>query len=139
MNRQLVEQSWNTLADHDESIGRRFSQQLMHKYPQYLESMSEGPLRIQSESMPFILEMVTWMEPQSDEVPPFMVELARLYRDQGIELDDMDRFREVMLEVLNEFGTQYIADWAEAYLEAWNDAFEIQVIPALLSYMEEAA
>jgi len=139
MNRKLVEQSWNTLADHDESIGHRFYQQITHKYSQYLESMSEGPLRVQSDSMPFILEMVTWMEPQSDDVPPFMVELARLYRDQGIELEDMDNFREVMLEVLDEYGHQYIAGWSQAYLDAWNDAFEIQVIPTLLSCMDEAA
>lgn len=139
MNRKFVAQSWNTLADHDESIGRRFYQQLTHRYPQYLESLSEGPLRVQSDSMPFILEMVTWMEPQSDDVPPFMVELARLYRDQGIELEDMDNFREVMLEVLNEYGYQYIADWSQDYLDAWNDVFEIQLIPALLSCMDEAA
>jgi hemoglobin-like flavoprotein len=139
MNRKLVEQSWNTLADYDESIGRRFYELLTQKYPQYLATLTEGPLKVQSESMPFILEMVTWMEPQSDDVPPFMVELARLYRDQGIELEDFDRFREVMLEVLNEYGSQYVSDWSEDYLEAWNDAFEIQVIPALLSCMEKAA
>jgi len=139
MNRKLVEKSWDTLGDHDESISQRFYQQLTHKYPQYLVSMSEGPLRAQSDSMPFILEMVTWLEPQSDELPPFMVELARLYRDQGIELEDIDNFREVMLEVLDEYGRQYIDDWSQSYLEAWNDAFEIQVIPALLSCMEEAA
>jgi hypothetical protein len=68
-----------------------------------------------------------------------MSRLAQLYKEQGITLDDMENFREVMLEVLDEFGSQYVSEWSRDYLEAWNDAFEVQVIPAILSSMDEAA
>jgi hemoglobin-like flavoprotein len=139
MNRTLVDASWNQLDEHDDAIGQRFFELLTHKYPQYLELLAEGGLKEQNESLPLILEIVTWMEPQSDDVPPYMSRLAQLYKEQGITLDDMENFREVMLEVLDEFGSQYVSDWSRDYLEAWNDAFEVQVIPAILSSMDEAA
>lgn len=139
MNRTLVEESWNLLVDHDDAIRHRFFEQLTHKYPQYLELLAEGPLREQNESLPLILEIVTWMEPQSDEVPPYMSQLAKLYKEHGITLDDMENFREVMLEVLEEYGSRYVPGWSKEYVEAWSDAFEVQVIPALLSCMDEAA
>jgi len=139
MNRTLVEKSWNQLVDHDDAISQRFFVQLTHKHPQYLELLAESGLKEQNESLPLILEIVTWMEPQSDEVPPYMSQLAQLYKEQGITLEDMENFREVMLEVLDEYGSQYVSDWSQEYLQAWDDAFEVQVIPALLSCMDEAA
>jgi hemoglobin-like flavoprotein len=139
MNHELLEQSWDALSDYHDAIAETYYERLLFAYPQYQEVMDELPMQDQRASMPQILEMVTWMTSQDDEVMPMVDAMASDLNSAGIDLDDMEVFSETMVSVIDDFGGRHVEGWNDAYREAWEDAFAVILIPALLGSMDKAA
>ena len=139
MNNELLETSWRALSEYHDRIAETYCQRLLLAYPQYQEVMEELPMQDQCKSLPQILEMVTWMTSQDDEVIPYISTMAADLKSSNIDLDDMENFRDVMVSVIDDFGRHYVGNWTEAYREAWEDAFDVVLIPTLLGSMDKAA
>jgi hypothetical protein len=139
MNHELLEQSWNELVDFQDAIADTYYERLTLAYPQYEAVLEELPMQNQRESLPQILEMVTWMHPQDDDAIPFIGKMAADLEAAKMELDDLETFREVMVSVIDDFGRRHVSGWSNDHRDAWDDAFEITLIPMLLSSMDKAA
>ena len=139
MNNELLEKSWDALSEYHDRIAETYCQRLLLAYPQYQEVMEELPMQDQCESMPQILEMVTWMTSQDDEVMPYIETMAADLKSSNMDLEDMDNFREIMVSVIDDFGRNFTEGWYDAYREAWEDAFDVVLIPTLLGCMDKAA
>lgn len=139
MNQELLEKSWSDLVEYQEAIASTYYERLMLAYPQYEDVLGEQPMQNQRDSLPQILEMVTWMHPQDEEVIPFIGQMAGDLEAVKMDLNDLDIFREIMVSVIDDFGQRHVSGWTDDYREAWDDAFQVMLIPLLLSSMDKAA
>ncbi len=139
MSEQLLQQTWDALQAREADIRNEFFEILISRYPEYLDRLAQPELLEAMGSIDNLLEMVTWMEQGSEERIPYIARLGALFREQGIDFEDMDRFRELMLEVLDRHGAEIVSGWSAQHLEAWNEAFELCLIPHLLDSMQDAA
>ncbi len=139
MNQELLGKSWNALVDYQDAIAATYYERLKLAYPQYEEVLEELPMQSQRESLPQILEMVTWMHPQDDEVIPFIGKMAADLEAVKMDLDDLEIFREIMVSVIDDFGQRHVSAWSDNYRNAWDDAFQVTLIPLLIGTMDKAA
>ncbi|RMG54830.1 MAG: globin [Gammaproteobacteria bacterium] len=139
MTDTLLQQTWDVLQEQEDAIRSAFFERLIDTHPEYLDRLAQPELLEAMGSVEALLEMLTWLQEAPEDDIPYIARLGGLFAASDIGFDDMDRFREVMLEVLDEYGRKSMPEWGAAHLEAWNEAFELRLIPHLLEGMQQAA
>jgi len=135
MNTDLIGESWDKLAEHQDALVETFYTRFFEKYPKY---KSLFPTLLDRQ-MAKIVRTLTIVARAGDPevVHPHLIRLGDKHRRFDLTKQDFVNFKEIFLEVLGEYCSKFCPDsWNEKCIEAWNDAFDVQIIPYIVQGLE---
>jgi molybdate transport system regulatory protein len=135
MNTDLIGESWDKLAEHQDALIETFYTRFFEKHPKY-KSLFPVPL---DRHMAKIVRTLTIVARAGDPevVHPHLIRLGDKHRRFDLTKQDFLNFKLTFLEVLGEYCNQYCPEsWNEECVQAWNEAFDDHIIPYITQGLE---
>jgi len=127
MNSELVGKTWDKLAGQHKEVMASFYDRLFERYPEYRPLFSETMDR-QLERMVESLALLARVSHETEVAHAKVVRLGEKHSFFRLTVEDLIKFKEVFLEVLAHYGGD---EFSEECWQAWNEAFDKQVIPSM--------
>jgi molybdate transport system regulatory protein len=135
MNTDLIGESWDKLAEHQDALIETFYTRFFEKYPKY-KSLFPVPL---DRHMAKIVRTLTIVARAADPevVHPHLMRLGDKHRKFDLKKQDFVNFKQTFLETLGEYCNKFCPEsWNEQCVEAWNEAFDVHIIPFVMQGLE---
>lgn len=131
MNTQLIGESWDQLAGKHEEMVASFYKRFFNQYPNY-EPFFLNTMDRHKKRMVETLALIARVTEDTEIAHPHLVKMGSKHKEYDLEKQDLDKFKNVFLEVFAE----YCAQWTDEYQQAWNEAFDKHVIPYMVRGMK---
>lgn len=125
MDTELIGQIWDRLSGKHEALVKTFYDRFFEKFPEYRPLFSETFDRQMGkmvESMAFLARVAD----ETEVVYPHMVKMGDKHRQFHLSKEDLEKFKEVFVEVLGEYCG---GEWTSDCQRAWTEVFDQRVIP----------
>ena len=135
MNTDLIGESWDKLAEHQDALVETFYSRFFEQYPKYKSLFPDS----MSRHMAKIVRTLTIVARAADPevVHPHLIRLGDKHRRFKLTKQDFVNFKQTFLEVLGEYCNKYCPEsWNEQCVEAWNEAFDDHIIPYVTQGLE---
>lgn len=131
MNTQLIGQSWDQMAGKHEEMVSRFYDRFFNQYPDYKPLFSDTMAR-HKKKMVETLALLARVTEDTEIAHPHLVKMGSKHSEYKLEKEDLEKFKDVFLQVIEE----YCVEWTDEYQEAWNEAFDKHIIPYMVHGMK---
>jgi len=136
MSTELIGESWDKLAGQQEAMVLTFYERLFEQHPNY-KSLFPDSMSRQMEKIVKTLAFVARVN-APEIVHARLLKLGYKHRKFNLKREDFLNFKRVFLEVLGEYSSEHCPEvWNEACLQAWQNAFDDQIIPYLAQGLEQ--
>ena len=135
MNTELIGESWDKLAEHQDALVETFYTRFFEQYPKY-KSLFPQPLDRQ---MAKVVRTLTIVARAGDPeiVHPHLIRLGDKHRRFDLTKQDFLNFKQIFLDVLGEYCSKFCPDnWNQTCVDAWNEAFDVHIIPYIVQGLE---
>lgn len=131
MDTELIGQSWDQLANKQQELITKFYKRCLDTYPEYkdLFYQPEEEFEPAIKKMVKTIALLARVANETEVLHPHMAKLGYKYRHYKLSKNDLLKFKEVFLEVLQEFCD-------EGCITVWDEAFEQHVIPYMVQGLE---
>ena len=133
MNTELVAQTWRALGDRQSQFIEAFYDRLFERFPGYRKLFPHQLRPAHLEKMVLTLALLADLSDDRTAIAPRLHKLGTAHKPYDLELHDFNNFKAAFIEVL---GPQLGRHWTAAAAEAWNDAFDVVLIPLLRDGMD---
>lgn len=128
MNTELVARTWDSLRAHHQEVISSFYQRFFERFPHY-RALFPAQMDSHMRRMVDTMAMVSRLADQQDMVESRMVQVGERHRHYGLERQDLDNFRDVFIEVIEE---KCPGAWDQECRSAWKEAFDQVVLPLVM-------
>lgn len=128
MNTELIAKTWDALhADHLGLI-ESFYARFFERFPNY-RSLFPAQMDHHMRRMVDTMAMVSRLADHSDVIESRMVHVGERHGHYGLGREDLDNFRDVFIEVIEEHCA---GQWDGDCRAAWKEAFDRAVLPLVM-------
>lgn len=137
MNTALIQQSWNSLSGHHHDLIDAFYERLFERYPSFEQFFDMDRMGQQMDKMMNTLALVACYSEDGGLIGPRLRRIGAAHAHYGIGEADLQRFSEVLVEVIGEFCRRYNPEgWTAECERAWLSAFQDVVLPEMAGAMD---
>ncbi len=133
MNTELIAQTWRALGDRQSQFIEAFYDRFFERFPAYRKLFPHKLRPAHLEKMVLTLALLADLSDDRTAIAPRLHKLGTAHRPYDLELRDFNNFKAVFIEVL---GPHLGRHWTGAAAVAWNEAFDVVLIPLLREGME---
>lgn len=133
MNKQVIEELWDSLAGERVQLIGSFYSRLFDRFPQYRELFPEK-MDHQKDKMVEMLSALARFSDHIDLIRPYMTRIAEVHRSLGLHPQDLRNFQTVLIETLEE---QSGSRWRPEHEVAFKEAFDTSIIPLFEDGMDD--
>ena len=128
MDTTLVGKTWDSMHGEHLAFVQEFYQRFFQRFPRYNRFFPHN-MDSQMKKMVRSLSMAARMVEDDSVVGPHIEMVGEHHRKYGLQEEDLDRFKEVFIEVLAE---RCADGWTSDCAQAWEHAFEVLIIPMMM-------
>ena len=128
MNTELIGQTWDSLGSAHLDLVRSFYARFFERFPRY-RPLFPADMSHQMRKMVDTMAMVSRLADSMDVVELRMVQVGERHGGFGLGREDLDNFRDVFLEVLED---NCQGRWNGECRLAWKDAFDQVLLPLVI-------
>ena len=133
MNTELVARTWQALGDRQAQFIDAFYDRFFERFPGYRKLFPHKLRPAHLEKMVLTLALLADLSDDRAAIAPRLHKLGSAHKPYDLELRDFNNFKAVFIEVL---GPQLGRHWTDAAAAAWNEAFDVVLIPLLREGMD---
>ena len=133
MNKQVIEELWDSLAGERVQLIGAFYERLFDRYPQYRELFPDK-MDHQKDKMVEMLSALARFSDHIDMIRPYMTRIAEVHRSLGLHPQDLRNFQAVLIETLEQ---QSGSRWRPEHGVAFKEAFDTSIIPLFEDGMDD--
>lgn len=127
MNTERISQHWLGIGAHRPELVADFYQRLFRRHPRF-RPLFPDDIDHQMGKMVEALALVAEHAGSPHTIHPRLVRVGAAHRSFGLSEQDFDDFIEVLLETLSHYNE---AQWCEECEQAWREALQRVVLPAV--------
>jgi hemoglobin-like flavoprotein len=125
VNTEIIGQVWDSLEGRHQELVLSFYERFFQRFPHY-RSLFPEQMDSQMRKMVHTLALVARVSDSTSVVTPHLEKVGSRHRGYHISADDLQNFKEVFLEVLQEKCGDV---WSDDCRQAWDEAFEQVLLP----------
>ena len=129
-----ISDSVEALLSSQERVVEQFYRRLFTKHPELQRHFDDGDLKAQASKV--TMALVSIEGHYSHRFPAtehFLKVLGHRHYHNGIRPEDFEKFRDVMLETLEDF---HAGEWSSELYQAWTDALNLAISTMMEGYRE---
>ncbi len=128
MNTELIAKTWDSLRAGHLDLIQSFYARFFERFPSY-RSLFPAQMDHHMRRMVDTMAMVSRLADHNDVIESRMVRVGERHSGYGLAREDLDNFRDVFIEVLEE---NCQGRWDGDCRAAWKEAFDRAVLPLVM-------
>jgi hemoglobin-like flavoprotein len=128
MNTELLAKTWDSLHANHLDLIQSFYLRFFERFPNY-RSLFPSEMDNHMRRMVDTMAMVSRLADHNDVIESRMLNVGDRHRHYGLAREDLDNFRDVFIEVLEE---NCRGQWNADCRDAWKEAFDSAVLPLVM-------
>lgn len=128
MNTDLIAKTWDSLHAKHMDLVQSFYVRFFERFPNY-RSLFPAEMDTHMRRMVDTMAMVSRLADHNDVIESRMLNVGERHRHYGLAREDLDNFRDVFIEIIEE---NCQGQWDADCRAAWKDAFDRAVIPLVM-------
>jgi hemoglobin-like flavoprotein len=128
MNTELIAKTWDTLRVPHVTLIQGFYVRFFERHPHY-RPLFPAQMDHHMRRMVDTMAMVSRLADHNDVIESRLFHVGERHRGYGLAREDLDNFRDVFIEVVEE---NCAGEWNAECRAAWKEAFDRSVLPLVM-------